>query len=498
MKAQDLKNSILQLAIQGKLVRQRAEEGTAIELIKQIKDEKDELIKTGKIPKERNLPIIREEEKVFELPNNWQYVRVQDVASYITDYVANGSFATLKKNTKTFKTKNYALFVRTMDLTSNFKGECSYIDKASYDFLEKSKLNGGELILPNIGGSIGKVFLMPDLNMPLSLAPNSIMIKFLHPIMNEFFSYVIQSPYGATFLRDTKGGTATPKFSKTELRNMVILLPPLEEIIRIVEKIKELMPYIDKYDLAYSKVEELNKKFPEELKKSILQYAIQGKLVKQRKEEGTAEALFQQIQFEKQKLVKEGKIKKTKALPEITEDEIPFDIPESWKWVRLGDLCEKIGSGSTPKGGKAVYKEKGIKFLRSQNIYNDGLRMDGIVFISEEQNKIGSEVKTKDLLLNITGGSIGRCAIVPDDFERANINQHVMIIRNIYLENRFYLHKVLISTYIQDMIMSVQVGVSREGLSAEKLIKFLIPLPPIEEQKRILDRMSELNSYIKK
>src|SRR5699024_795799 len=130
------------------------------------------------------------------------------------DYVANGSFATLKKNTKTFKTKNYALFVRTMDLTSNFKGECSYIDKSSYDFLRKSKLYGGELILPNIGGSIGKAFLMPDLNMPMSLAPNSIMIKFLHPIMNKFFSFIIQSPYGATFLRNTKGGTATPKFSK--------------------------------------------------------------------------------------------------------------------------------------------------------------------------------------------------------------------------------------------------------------------------------------------
>ncbi len=151
MNAYDLKNSILQLAIQGKLVKQREEEGTAKELIKQIKEEKDKLIKVGKIPKERKLPIITEEEKIFELPNNWKYTRARDIASYITDYVANGSFATLKNNTKTFKTKNYAIFVRTMDLTSNFKGEFSYIDKAPYDFLEKSKLYGGELILPNIG-----------------------------------------------------------------------------------------------------------------------------------------------------------------------------------------------------------------------------------------------------------------------------------------------------------------------------------------------------------
>ena len=136
MKAQDLKNSILQLAIQGKLVEQREEEGTAKELIEQIGAEKEKLIKEGKIPKEKKLPIITEEEKAFDLPLNWQYTRVQDIASYITDYVANGSFASLKKNTKTFKTKNYAIFVRTMDLTSNFKGECSYIDKSSYDFLD--------------------------------------------------------------------------------------------------------------------------------------------------------------------------------------------------------------------------------------------------------------------------------------------------------------------------------------------------------------------------
>ena len=242
---EDMKKSILQLAMQGKLVEQRPEEGTADELYKQIVAEKARLIKDGKIPKERNLPDISEEEKKFELPSNWKYVRVQDVATYITDYVANGSFATLKKNTKTYKEKNYAIFVRTMDLTADFKTACSYIDKASYDFLEKSRLYGGELILPNIGGSIGKAFIMPNLGMPMSLAPNSIMIKFTDPIMNKFFAYLIQSPYGYKFLADTKGGTATPKFSKTELRNMVIMLPPFKEIERIVAKIEELLPYCD-------------------------------------------------------------------------------------------------------------------------------------------------------------------------------------------------------------------------------------------------------------
>ena len=236
----------------------------------------------------------------------------------------------------------------------------------------------------------------------------------------------------------------------------------------------------------------------QDLRNSILQLAIQGKLVEQREEDGTAEELYQQIQEEKAKLIKDGKIKKPKKLPEITEDEIPFDIPESWKWVRLGDLCEKIGSGSTPAGGKSVYKESGIKFLRSQNIYNDGLRLEGVAYISEEQNKQGSIVRPRDILLNITGGSIGRCALVPDDFDVANINQHVMIIRSLISENRFLLHYILVSPYIQSMIMSVQVGVSREGLSAEKLKKFLIPFPPLEEQKRIVAKIEELKPYVEK
>ncbi|MFR6290968.1 MAG: restriction endonuclease subunit S [Peptococcaceae bacterium] len=237
---------------------------------------------------------------------------------------------------------------------------------------------------------------------------------------------------------------------------------------------------------------------PQELKNSILQRAIQGKLVEQRPEEGNAEELYQQIQAEKQRLITEGKIKKEKPLPEITEDEIPFEIPESWKWVRLGSVLRKLGAGSTPTGGKAVYVSSGVKFIRSQNVYNDGLRLADIAYITEEVNnkKSGSIVQAKDILLNITGGSIGRCALVSDDFDIANINQHVMIIRTIDSDIRYWLHSVLISPYVQTLIMAVQVGVSREGLSATKLSNFLVPLPPLAEQKRIVAKIEELLPYI--
>ena len=495
MNAQDLKNSILQLAIKGKLVEQREEEGNASELIKQIKEEKEKLVQAGKIPKERKLQIIAEEEKVFDVPNNWQYVRVQDIASYITDYVANGSFATLKKNTKSFKTKNYALFVRTMDLTSNFIGECSYIDKASYDFLEKSKLFGGELILPNIGGSIGKAFIMPDLNMPMSLAPNSIMIKFLHPVMNKFFSYIIQSPYGATFLRDTKGGTATPKFSKTELRNMVILLPPLEEIIRIVAKIEELMPYVDKYDLAYSKVEKLNKKFPEDMQKSILQYAIQGKLVEQREEDGTAEDLYEQIQQEKKKLIKDGKFKKTKALPEITEDEIPFDIPENWKWVSVGEICTDIKYGTSKKS----LKSGKMPVLRMGNIQGGIIDYTNLVYSSDDEDIKKYRLNKNDLLFNRTNSKelVGKTAIYKGDIPA--IYAGYLVKFTPVLISSDYLNYVMQSDYYWRYCQTVRSdAIGQSNINAEKLKRFSFPLPPLAEQKRIVEKIEELLPYTKR
>lgn len=237
-----LKSKLIDAAIQGKLTEHLPEDGTAEELIERIKTEKKHLISSHIIPKERDLPKINSGDIPFDIPEKWEWVRVQDVATYITDYVANGSFATLKANTKTYNEKNYALFVRTVDLSADFKEKCSYIDKESYDFLKKSQLFGGELILPNIGASIGKAFIMPDLGMPMSLAPNSIMLKFTDPIINKYFSFIIKSSYGYKLLNKTQGGSATAKFSKTDLRSLVVPIPPLSEIKRIVQKLEEILP----------------------------------------------------------------------------------------------------------------------------------------------------------------------------------------------------------------------------------------------------------------
>ena len=175
------------------------------------------------------------------------------------------------------------------------------------------------------------------------------------------------------------------------------------------------------------------------------------------------------------------------------EDEILFELPEGWAWSRLLPLTTKIGAGSTPTGGAAVYSDSGVKFIRSQNVYDDGLLLDDVAYISEDINrkKAGSIVKAKDILLNITGGSIGRCALVPDDFDIANVNQHVIIIRLVDAGLRHFLHSAIVSPYIQEQILSRQVGSGRGGLSAETLSTFLIPIPPIQEQSFIQEKLKQ-------
>lgn len=231
------------------------------------------------------------------------------------------------------------------------------------------------------------------------------------------------------------------------------------------------------------------------MRAKILDLAIRRKLTDQRQEDGNARDLLKEIQAEKERLIKEKKVKKEKPLPEITEEEKPFDIPENWEWVRLGNLTSKVGSGNTPKGGKnsGVYKESGVEFIREMNVYNDGLHYDGMVYISSElaKTRTGSAVVAGDILLNITGGSIGRCALVPDNFVLGNVNQHVLIIRNIVASLREYIHLVLCSPLVQRYINNSAVG-DKAGLSASKTKGFVIPLPPLAEQHRIADKVSAL------
>ncbi len=234
----------------------------------------------------------------------------------------------------------------------------------------------------------------------------------------------------------------------------------------------------------------------DKLRKMILQMAVQGKLVPQDPNDEPASVLVEKIREVKTQVLKRNIKKKPTELPVIEPNEEPFELPNGWQFVRLGDLSTRIGSGSTPRGGKSVYTKKGIPFLRSQNIWNDGLRMADVAYIPAtiHQKMANTVVNRYDILLNITGASLGRCTVFPDGIGEANVSQHVSIIRPVLESICKYLHLCILSPYTQELIWNRQVGMAREGLSKKVLELFEIPFPPLNEQNRIVAKVDSLMS----
>ncbi|WP_304240358.1 restriction endonuclease subunit S [Phascolarctobacterium succinatutens] len=312
MTTQELKNSILQLAIAGKLVEQRAEEGTAEELFAQIQAEKQKLVAEGKLKKQKPLPEITEEEKPFDIPESWKWVRFQDLMLEIstgpfgsmlhkTDYIANG-----------IPLVNPANIINSRIVES----DKMMISEETANRLGKYRLSSGMIVMGR-RGEMGRCAIVEPEQNGWVCGTGSF---FMNPSKSLHLSYMIKlfsTVYAKAYLAGESVGTTMSNLNHTILRSIPIPLPPLAEQKRIVAKIEQLLPYIDRYEKAWSRLQEFNKRFPSDMQKSLLQYAIEGKLVKQRAEEGTAEELFAQIQAEKQRLVAEGKLKKQKPLPEM-------------------------------------------------------------------------------------------------------------------------------------------------------------------------------------
>ena len=233
------------------------------------------------------------------------------------------------------------------------------------------------------------------------------------------------------------------------------------------------------------------------LRQKILDLAIHGKLVPQDPNDEPASVLLERIKAEKERLIKEGKIKRSKKRTKTSDtphyENVPFEIPDNWVWTTIEEICSKIGSGSTPKGSN--YSVKGIPFFRSQNVYNDKLVYDDIKYISEEvhQKMKGTEVLANDLLLNITGGSLGRCTVVPADFNCGNVSQHVCIMRSVLVEPEYF-HALVLSSYFAKSMKIT--GSGREGLPKYNLEQMAFPLPPLTEQQRIVTEIEHWSALI--
>ena len=476
MTPQKLKNSILQLAIQGKLVEQRPEEGTAEELYQQIQEEKKRLIKEGKIKKEKPLPEIAEDEVPFEIPESWKWVRLG--ATGLTHIGLTYSPKDISENG--------TIVLRSSNI-QNSNMDYQDIVQVNMDIPESKMCHVGDILICARNGSkrlVGKAAIIDKEGMSFGA-----FMAIIRSRCNAYVLQVINSAYFRNSLLSNTGTTTINQITQDMLKNAMIPLPPLAEQTRIVAKIEELLPYIDRYKQAWNRLEEFNKRFPIDMQKSLLQWAIQGKLVEQRPEEGTAEKLYQQIQEEKQRLVKKGKIKKEKPLPEIAEDEKPFEIPGSWKWVYVGSVCTNIQYGSSQKSSTAGK----MIVLRMGNLQNGKVVYDKLVYTLDEQEIRKYPLQAGDLLFNRTNSKelVGKTAIYKGEYPAIYAGYLVRITP--VLLNSDYLNFVMQTQYYWTYCQTVRSdAIGQSNINAEKLKRFAFPLPPLAEQKRIVDKLEKL------
>ena len=482
MNIQALKNKVLQLAIEGKLVEQRPEEGTGKELFDQIQGEKQKLIAEGKIKKEKALDPITDEEIPFEIPDRWKFARFAQIVDFrmgktpprenskwwikdlpwvsISDMPENGTILETKESVSSDSIK---------DIFNNFVSPKGTL-------LMSFKLTVGRVSILGIDATHNEaiISIFPFVN------DNFITRNYLFYIL----PYISQ--YG-----ETKSAIKGKTLNSKSIANLIVPLPPLEEQKRIVAKIEEIFSALDKLQMLFDE----NANIKVQLKKKILQYAIEGKLVEQRPEEGTGQDLFNQIQEEKQKLIAEGKIKKEKALAPITEDEIPFDIPESWRWCRLVSLFQFInGDRGKNYPSKDKLKTKGIPFISAINL-KDGkiLHDEKLMCLSNEQYDLLSSGKLQknDIVICIRG-SLGKHAVFTE--EQGAIASSLVILRQPKKLNSMvsYVSYFIDSKLFFDEISQTDNGTAQPNLSSKNLENFIFPLPPLAEQKRIVSKVEEL------
>ena len=466
MTAEQLKNSILQMALQGKLVEQRTEEGTGKELLKQIS-------KCFEVAKEFS---VDENESPFEIPTSWAWTKVGNI--------------TILYNGRAFKPSDWTEEGLPIVRIQNLNDINASYNKYSGSYEEVYHLYGGELLFAwsgTPGTSFGAHIWREE---EAVLNQHIFKIDFPENQINKQYFALALNYQVLRLIHLAHGSAGLQHVTKGVFQNTLIPLPPLAEQKRIVAKIEEIMPFVEQYATASTKLNTLNTSFPEMMKKSILQEAVQGKLVPQDPNDEPASVLLEKIAEEKKRLIKEGKIKKQKPLPEITEDEIPFDIPESWEWVRVGSYFN-TSSGTTPsKSNNAYYDQKDFNWVRTTDLNNGILDKCEIQVSQKAYEECRLEIIPQDsvcIAMYGGGGTIGKNALIKFD---TTINQSVCAIHPNGCNMKYI---QLFMQHIRPRWMDFASGSRKDPNINQIIIKnCLVPIPPLKEQERIVENVTRL------
>ena len=524
MTAQQLKNSILQMAVQGKLVPQDPNDEPASILLQRIKAEKQELIKAGKIKKDKksseifrgathNLPYayceqigkeIRDisDEIPFEIPDSWEWVRLGSIVYNRGQMKPTSDFCYVD--------------IGSIDNKRQRLGDTENIitpDKAPSR--AKKIIDVGDIIYSTVRPYLHNMCII---DRQFSLQPIAstgfATMTCYSGLLNKYLFYYLLAPDFDNYANDTENskGVAYPAINDDRLYKALIPLPPLSEQHRIVAKIEELLPYIEKYGKAEEHLTTLNTTFPEALKKSILQEAVQGKLVPQNPDDEPASVLLERIRAEKQELIKQGKIKQNKnesviitrdKIPyEIIDgkerciaDEVPFELPESWCWCRWGTISESIQYGYN-----APAKENGrIKMVRISDIQDNKVLWDTVPFCDIDEESIETYLlKQNDILFARTGGTVGKSYLVKEVPKDAIYAGY--LIRTRYSNNLSseYLKFFMESDLYWIQLRNGTVATAQPNCNGKTLANMLVPIPPLAEQHRIVAKIEEIMPMIER
>ena len=476
MTAQQLKNSILQLAVQGKLVAQDPNDEPAAVLLERIRAEKERLVKEGEIKKEKPLPPISEGEIPFNVPETWEWVRIFQVCDEIVDcphstpkYLDSPS-------------EYHAIDTNCIGKEHNII-KWRYVDKDTYVSRTKRLIPRKNDIIYTREGSIGFAIILPS-DKNICMGQRVMLLRTAHIVDVVYLLNIITSESFKKNMTSNYRGIGAKHINVADVKSALIPLPPLAEQRRIVERIKQLLPHIADYDIAEQKLTALNASFPDQMKKSILQSAVQGKLVPQDENDEPASVLLEHIRAEKEQLIKDGKLKKEKPLPPIAEDEIPFDVPNGWEWVRLGSIIQLI-SGQDMTPNKYNADNRGIPYLTgASNIDNEA------IIINRWTLEPKSIAVQGDLLIT-SKGTVGAMVIM--DCEKAHIARQIMAVRM----GDFSCHKfikIFLETYVATLKAVAKSMIP--GISRDDMLNALMPLPPLAEQHRIVAKCEKLMAMV--
>ncbi|HFH2703239.1 TPA: restriction endonuclease subunit S [Escherichia coli] len=523
-----LRELILELAVRGKLVPQDPNDEPASELLKRIAAEKAELVKQGKIKKQKPLPEISEEEKPFELPEGWEWARINDIASFTNGYAFKSS---------EFQNSGVGI-VKIGDIDSSgfiSTAGMSYVSEKKINVLpEEMRVNPGDMVIAMSGATTGKLgFNKTKSTFLLNQRVGKIMT---YSVDKEFIYH-----YLSTRIEENLSislGSAIPNISTAQINNIIIPIPPSDEQVKIIARVKLLISLCDQLEQqsltsldAHQQLvetllgtltdsqnaEELAENWArisehfdtlftteasvDALKQTILQLAVMGKLVPQDPNDEPASELLKRIAQEKAQLVKEGKIKKQKPLPPISDEEKPFELPEGWEWCKFGLTSEFInGDRGSNYPNKNEYVSQGIPWINTGHIEKNGtLTVTEMNFITEGKfNELRSgKIQKGDLVYCLRGATFGKTAFVIP-YETGAIASSLMIIRPFITEMGGYIYNYLTSPFGRSQIYRFDNGSAQPNLSANSVMLYSFPCPPLTEQYRIFSQVGLLHELCDK